>query len=731
MSHSIREVQYDRNLRKQILSMMNSKMFKEYIWEWQYRDNREYSNFDPVVLADKWGTIVGFNGYMPVEIKFDDDRLTGIWSCDFYVDERYRSQGMGTRIKRILNNKFPIILALGISDAASHVHKKAGWLANQEVEVFRKISRPNSIKSLVIWIYQFLSKAYHRNIAIGQGPAEVLPEFVILQQTILPDSGKLDALCAGVLPGYKKTVVRNASYLRWKYQDHPLVQYKYLVMTGGENVLALLVYRNTTTTLVIVDYLGPNQYEYKYRLFEYLTHLFTDKTVASCTTSDADWKCILLRSGYRRLKSNIRFNVGARVADASHANRDWFIMGGDSDGDLLSSSEEGPYKNEGLFLGKSCGEYTVRKLDESAFSSMRREWDSLVSKSDADRLFLGWTWQFTWWQTWSRKLGAELLLLGVFDENGHLAGLAPIYASSIRIFPLYKFRQIHFIGSSWGMTDSVRTEYLEYIVARHDRLKITQVLNRYISEQLDWDQFIVTDTARNSLLAKYLNEGLFDNDVFCREVHTDKTIQISVSGTFEEYVLSLGKNTRYRAFNKRAHLATLGDYVFEYADADTLDIYFDEMNRLHLLRWGSDCFSGESLEFHKILVRHFLAEGQLLLSRIIISGKTVSVLYNIKSGDRLYNIQTGFDDKFDRKLSLGMIHLVAEVEQAFQNDTISYFDLLAGSGMNTFYKAHFGSESRSLISYQIIKHPVLRLIYRSSDRLPLLVRKTFKKVMHV
>jgi len=127
---------------------MNSKMFKEYIWEWQYRDNREYSNFDPVVLADKWGTIVGFNGYMPVEIKFDDDRLTGIWSCDFYVDERYRSQGMGTRIKRILNNKFPIILALGISDAASHVHKKAGWLANQEVEVFRKISRPNSIKSL-------------------------------------------------------------------------------------------------------------------------------------------------------------------------------------------------------------------------------------------------------------------------------------------------------------------------------------------------------------------------------------------------------------------------------------------------------------------------------------------------------------------------------------------------------------------------------------------------------
>lgn len=729
MSHSTQEVRYNQNLRNNILLMMNSKMFKEYIWEWQYHDDGGQSNFEPVILADKWGTVIGFNGYMPVEIKYNDNLIRGVWSCDFYVDERYRSQGVGTRIKHILNYRFPMILALGISDAALHVHKKAGWQAIQEVEAFKKISHINTIKSQVIWLYQLLSKMHHsRNRLIADTG---LPDLQILIQTTLPDPGKLDALCYKVLPGYHKTIIRNSAYLRWKYQEHPLVQYKYLVMTSENALLALLVFRDTTNNLTIVDYLGPNQYAYKLNLFEYLSRTYPDKATSSCTTSDADWKDILLRSGYRRLKSKIRFNVGTSLGNKTDANSNWFIMGGDSDGDLLSSSEEGPFKLDLSYTSNLKGRYIIRRLDESAFVTMRSEWDALIINSPTDRLFLGWLWQYTWWITWSGKLGAELLLLGAFNDEGKLVGLAPLYVSSSKTFPFYKYKQIHFIGSSWGMTDTVRTEYIEYIVDKTDRLNITRAFNDYIFGELEWDQIIITDVIRNSLLAKSVDDKLTANQSLCRKVHTDRTILIDVSGSFDEYVLRLGKNTRYRAYNKRAYLESLGDFIFEYADADTIDQYFDEMNRLHLLRWGSNCFYGESLEFHKRLARAYFAEGQLLLSRIAISGKTVSVLYNIRVGNRLYNIQTGFDDKFDKKLSLGMIHLVIEIERAFLNEGIKYFDLLAGSGMNTFYKSHFGSESKLLVSYQIIKNPILRFIYESSDKLPLYVRKTFKRVMRL
>jgi len=142
------------------------------------------------------------------------------------------------------------------------------------------------------------------------------------------------------------------------------------------------------------------------------------------------------------------------------------------------------------------------------------------------------------------------------------------------------------------------------------------------------------------------------------------------------------------------------------------------LNDLHASRWGKPCFPKKSLEFHIQLARVFSREGKLFLSTILLSDNPISVLYDIRIKGREYNIQAGFDSSIDRKLMPGFLHLAYAIESAFDCKDIREFDLLAGPGMNTFYKSHFGSKKVEFVTLQINKAYYINLLYKIYDLLP-------------
>ena len=86
----------------------------------------------------------------------------------------------------------------------------------------------------------------------------------------------------------------------------------------------------------------------------------------------------------------------------------------------------------------------IRQLagfEDQSFSSL--DWDALLRTGDSNELFLTWTWQRTWWETFGR--GKLLLLLAV--QEGSPVALAPLFAEC---------GMVYFVGAGGS-------DYLDFI----------------------------------------------------------------------------------------------------------------------------------------------------------------------------------------------------------------------------------------------------------------------------
>jgi len=227
--------------------------------------------------------------------------------------------------------------------------------------------------------------------------------------------------------------------------------------------------------------------------------------------------------------------------------------------------------------------------------------------------------------------------------------------------------------------------------------------------------------------ARIRHKPLFGS-CYTRVIQKDTGISVNVCKSFTEYLMSMGRHTRYSAYNQRKYLHRLGSVDIDHAKTGTIDSYLEKMNELHALRWGSPCFSKESLEFHKKLAMVLSAENKLKLSVISLSNRPISVLYDIRMGNREYNIQAGFDSAVDGKLSPGLLHLGYAIESAFTCENITEYDFLAGPGMNIFYKSHLGSRKTEFISLQINRRVYLKVLYKLYDSLPRYFKSIIKHI---
>ena len=360
---------------------------------------------------------------------------------------------------------------------------------------------------------------------------------------------------------------------------------------------------------------------------------------------------------------------------------------------------------------------------------MVAEWEDLLARSSQDRLFMGWEWQYLWWKEWSEPLNLELLLLAAYSGDNRLIGLAPLYLYNGKVFSYIPARQIHFIGCTWGLIESVRTEYIDFVIDNDYKEQLRERFLNYLNENVVWDQFIISDIYTESLTVRYILKNKIFANSYVRIVQEDKTTCIETNENFQSYTNGLGKNTRYKMVNRRNYLLKQEELDISKADKTDIDTYFDQMNELHCARWTTPCFSGHSLSFHRQLAKVLYDRKALNISRITVKGTPISLLYNLIVGSREYNIQSAFDENFKKNYSLGLVHLGISIEEAFLKTDINHFDLLAGGGKNEKFKSHVGKAGIPLISLQILKNWKLKYIYMLYDHTPRAIRNILRKII--
>lgn len=324
-------VPFTADRKEEIFKLLENQPIKRVLWDWQYNDNPWSANSSAgmVLLVD--GKVAGFKGTMNVRLKMGSSVVDSIWNNDTYIHRDFRGKGFGGKLIEIIESMVPVALAFGISDMQLPIFLKRGWKKNVEVQEYffqNKIASTRDLLKVLIQSPSFFNKKI-RSIAysIKDVPARDIPQ-------------EADLVWKKVHVEYNKIVVRNYDYLKWKYSDHPSQSYRALVAYEGNNLLAIAIYRHTDSIARFVDYLGPAHNQgLKQQILESFIVACKNSAKLHVITTDKEFINSLNCFGFRKYGIGPSFCIYTNPP-AAQCEEGWFLMMGDSDGDLIDAMKD-------------------------------------------------------------------------------------------------------------------------------------------------------------------------------------------------------------------------------------------------------------------------------------------------------------------------------------------------------------------------------------------------------
>ncbi len=356
---------------------------------------------------------------------------------------------------------------------------------------------------------------------------------------------------------------------------------------------------------------------------------------------------------------------------------------------------------------------------ETRFRKAGAEWQELLSHSDGDPLFLSWHWMQVWWNIFRRDRD-RLHIVAVY-QSGKLAGLAPLYLNRGHdLKGRLPVRRLEMMGCRTGDHSGLRSEYLGFILHRdHAKEALTKLLDN-LRNQVDWQEVRLQDIPQQSPLTSQLSSlGML------REVTHQKAYSVNTRGQFADYLVQLGRNSRLKLFNRRKLLEKMGRVQLKQVQASEIDRLIDALNDFDRQRFGHDSTMSEQArsQIHDLQASMPGLSITEHSSLLYLDDQLLSVIINFRLGGRIYNMQLGYHQDFHRKISLGTLHLGYAIEAAFEDPSVDCFDFLLGEGKNSDYKRHLATDRLTASSWQVIRSPLLKLLYRVNDEGKRLIRR--------
>ncbi len=265
-------------------------------------------------------------------------------------------------------------------------------------------------------------------------------------------------------------------------------------------------------------------------------------------------------------------------------------------------------------------------------------------------------------------------------------------------------------GISTPASPSLRSEYFNL-----DKTATTQLLRSAL--EYKWDQFFIPDLLLDSEEYSELCKavGAVNLTLSVRDHSVSYAVQLK-QNTFANYLKGLGSNTRLKLFNKRKKLYQLGEVRVENLWPN-IDGFIEILNQFHQRRWGGPCYSGRNrAQITGFLTQIAGAGGKPDLSVIYCNNQVVSAALDVEFCGRIYNIQSGYQEKFQDGISLGTLHFGFQLEKAFESGA-EFYDFMAGNGKHSDYKKSLATHSATLVSVMLVRSKLLRVLYGVKDLL--------------
>lgn len=321
-------------------------------WEWLYAKNPCNPGDVPQLwIFEKDGAFVGHLGSMPVLLKVGDRYHNASWSMAMFSVPEYRNRGIGVMLMNEWIKSIPVSLGLGSTPDSYPLFHGEEWIRPGEGYV------PTFIKILDA---EFFFKKRVKNklllklfSALGNAGLKFLNEALFRKASSREDchvekvarfDERIDAFWERVSSKFKVMVVRNKTYLNWKFAEQPLVSYDIYQVSCGERVSGYVILRVLPhkKTGWIVDFLAdPDDEKTMQCLISHCIFYFDcqypETQAIYAPFLGKRFEKYFTKYGFWKRKSPmfffVRINNSAVSKEILSEADHWFVTKGDSDQD--------------------------------------------------------------------------------------------------------------------------------------------------------------------------------------------------------------------------------------------------------------------------------------------------------------------------------------------------------------------------------------------------------------
>lgn len=323
------------------------------------------------------------------------------------------------------------------------------------------------------------------------------------------------------------------------------------------------------------------------------------------------------------------------------------------------------------------------------FELLKDEWNNLVVRSSANRIFSTWEWQATWWEVYHP---GDLWVLVCRADDNSLLGIAPWFIGTTET------------GDRFVATIGCKevTDYLDVIIDRDFEEPVIRLFAEYLAQNTQmFDRIEFCNVSEDSISCRLMPAVLEACGFSVRVEKEDVCPIIRLPDSWADYLNMLDKKQRHELRRKlrRTHSGSPQIDWYIVGPEHNPD---EEMDHFLTLMAASDPNKARFLQdpqntaFFRKLVTVLLPLGWLQLIFLTVNGHRAAAYLNFDYNRHISVYNSGLKPDEFGHLSPGIVLLAFNIQHAIQTQH-EIFDFLQG---DETYKYHMGAQD--ILIYNII-----------------------------
>jgi CelD/BcsL family acetyltransferase involved in cellulose biosynthesis len=336
------------------------------------------------------------------------------------------------------------------------------------------------------------------------------------------------------------------------------------------------------------------------------------------------------------------------------------------------------------------------------FADMREEWNTLLSESYTNTIFLTWEWLYSWWKCFGED--ADLFIVVVRDKTGKLIGVAPLFIKNAKFYS-FPVRQLGLIGEG-------HSDRQDFIITKDTNEAIYAIEKHILMNRGRWDIIKLDQIPETGALCTV---GLKSQAMMEKE-RSSICPFVRIEGEWEGYFRGLGKKFRKDIRHKMNRLKRFGEWKFIVQDKiEKAEEIVDVMREIEASSRKEDTekeFVGkqENSRFLKTFFKISSESEWVDFSVITVGDEVAAYLLGFVYNRKYCAYSTSYRNKFYQG-SPGKLLLNEKLKWCFsKHGELEEFDFLRGS---SYVKSLWSDVERQHMRMMLFKKSAYGKLLRS------------------